>query len=99
VGSFTVIITINGPYTIIVINTESKTVVSRYSIEFGDNTLFEAGWTPRSFARKTIPVNDELILTYNSFVVFKDVYLTLLLHLNEDFDDDLLLDAIKLLTE
>jgi hypothetical protein len=29
----------------------------------------------------------------------KDRYMYLLLHLNEDFDDDLLLDAIRLLVD
>jgi hypothetical protein len=30
-------------------------------------------------------------------IVLKDAYMNMLLHLNEDFDDDLLMDAIELL--
>ena len=29
----------------------------------------------------------------------KDIYMNLLLHINEDFDDDLLMDILELLTD
>ena len=59
------------------------------------------------FAEVSAKTNDNLEKTMNEFIfeivkekikVLKDIYMNFLLFLNEDFDDDLLFDAISLLS-
>jgi hypothetical protein len=40
----------------------------------------------------------EMLVRVRRMMVKKEVYLQFLLHLNEDFDDDLLQDALELLS-
>ena len=39
----------------------------------------------------------EVTTVKNEFISLKNLYLGIVLHLNEDFDDDLLLDAMRIL--
>jgi len=41
-------------------------------------------------------INENIIIEIMAQVKLKDVYMQMLLHIEEDFDDDLLLDAIKI---
>ena len=43
--------------------------------------------------------SDKIKIKVMNFGSYKDWWMQMLLHLNEDFDDDLLLDAISLLPE
>ena len=42
-------------------------------------------------------MNSELKFTVTTQANLKDIYMDMLLHINEDFDDDLLQDAIELI--
>lgn len=42
-------------------------------------------------------VGEGKILEWNAFYAMTDMYMQILLHFNEDFDDDLLKDAMELL--
>ena len=49
-------------------------------------------------------VNSEMeenlrLRVFNTELTYRDAFLLMLLHLNEDFDDDLLQEAIELLVE
>ena len=51
------------------------------------------------FITKVMPCTNMLIVNVQELTMLKDVYMSFLLEINEDFDDDLLYDAICLLSE
>ena len=44
-------------------------------------------------------MNSELKFTVTTQANLKDIYMDMLLHINEDFDDDLLQDSIELIVD
>ena len=89
------------------VHNESQEVVYSHQMKFkacGEDTFFVPGWDDRTLIISHYDRNSKdqcqlaIIRVVSSFTA-KDNFMHFLLHINEDFDDDLLMDAIGILSD